>query len=102
MNEIEDRLSIFEQQIESKLNDIELKISEANKNLSLSLEDKVPFKLFLVLLTLIIGNLGFQWAIYEKALQIEYNTEKSILEFNLKIENTETKIKELQRTIDRR
>lgn len=102
MSDIEDKFLLFEQHIESKLSDIEIKIEQTNQSILTKLEDKVPFKLFIVLLTLIIGNLGFQWAIYEKALQIEYNTEKTLVEFNLKIENAQSKINELKEIIRRK
>lgn len=94
--------SFLEQHLNSKLTDIEIKIEEIRANVMCKLEDKVPFKLFLLLISLIIGNLGFQWAIYEKALEIEYTTEKSLVEFNIKIENTQERLGELRRAVKRR
>lgn len=99
MPNIEDKFSLFEQHIESKLTDIEIKIEQTNQNILTKLEDKVPFKLFIALLALMIGNLGSQWLIYEKTLQIEYNTKKVLVEFNFKIENTQNKINELREII---
>lgn len=102
MDKIEEKFTLLERKLEDKLTDIDIKIEQIRNNIFLKLEDKVPFKFFVILVSLIIGNFGFQWAIYEKTLQIEYATKKSLVEFNIKIENTQKKIVDLRKAIRRR
>lgn len=102
MPNIEEKFVLLEHDLNSKLTDIDIKIEHIRNSLLNKLDDKVPFKLFLLLITLIMGNIGFQWAVYEKAKSIEFKTEKSLVEFKIRIENAQGKIEELRRAIRQR
>lgn len=92
------KLASVKHELDSRIVDLTDEVNTLKNSLNSKLEDKISFKLFLLLIGLVLGNLGFQLAIFERLIGLQYTTDKSLIEFRIKIENALEKIDRFDRS----